>query len=138
MGTTRDVVERFYERFGAKTWTGLSRVSHPNASRLDCLCRSRTPRNHSAARALMKAMPDCHRCNGCPVRASALPRVDCTSPAFEFWTASLGHHLSTRFEWTDPTPQLPGTSPVGVGSDEVWNAPQPRQGPLDAGSLLDP
>jgi predicted ester cyclase len=60
MGKTRDVVERFYERFGANDLDGAFACFAPECIAVGLSGPLDNSAHHAAALALKKAMPDCH------------------------------------------------------------------------------
>jgi SnoaL-like domain len=60
MGKTRDVVERFYERFGADDLDGAFAYFAPGCIAVGLSGPLDNSAHHAAASALKKAMPDCH------------------------------------------------------------------------------
>ena len=60
MGKTRDVVERFYDRFGANDLDGAFACFAPECVAVGLSGPLDNSAHHAAARALKKAMPDCH------------------------------------------------------------------------------
>jgi len=60
MGRARDVVERFYECFGANDLDGAFACFAPECVAVGLSGPLDNSAHHAAARALKKAMPDCH------------------------------------------------------------------------------
>src|SRR5215207_3663904 len=60
MGKTRNVVERFYERFGANDLDGAFAYFAPECIAVGLSGPLDNSAHHAAAVALKKAMPDCH------------------------------------------------------------------------------
>jgi hypothetical protein len=60
MAKTRDVVERFYERFGANDLDGAFACFAPECIAVGLSGPLDNSPHHAAALALKKAMPDCH------------------------------------------------------------------------------
>jgi hypothetical protein len=60
MGKTRNVVERFHERFGANDLDSVFACFAPECIAVGLSGALDNSAHHAAARALKKAMPDCH------------------------------------------------------------------------------
>ena len=59
-GTARDIVERFYERFGANDLDGAFACFAPECVAVGLSGPLDNSAHHAAARALKEALPDCH------------------------------------------------------------------------------